>query len=541
MVEIKWVLGVDISTQTVTAMLAGVQEENGEPRELVISSAWIARRPCASETERKTPTVWLRRLRECVSDLKRAARQTELVESIGISTTFPGAFTILKDGSIDPALVSLYDNTDDAGINDEVFGELLGRAESHSLSRMWPGNMTLGVAHLVASEGLKLDDAAAIVPPNTAFAYALRQSLGEAPDPSGLFSDFTQTAISGMYDARTGEAAPGAVLELLEAALPRHNWPALKSLLPGAQPAWRNVLDGRGAVEARSLLGLPNLKAVSIGAGDSPLGTLTLLPDADTIVNVRGSSDSPILTVDAPRPRMTQRETVLHHPLPSATSLGDAPWSVVAPMLRSGKVWDWVRRLRYADNDDAADAELEWLATDALKKRLRAPAGSLERSPMRFAPALGGERAPDWDPRATGVISGLIESHGIGDIALAALEGMSRVLSECIRSMELRYDTRPRRLVVAGGPAKNALWNWVMQVFTGKQTFATTFSDASLLGAALIGRAAGLDGELPDRAIREKLLALARRASEHSSVKPAPVGPPDEELAELEEAYSSEV
>jgi hypothetical protein len=35
-------------------------------------------------------------------------------------------------------------------------------------------------------------------------------------------------------------------------------------------------------------------------------------------------------------------------------------------MLRSGKVWDWVRRLRFADDDPRADTELEKLATVAL-------------------------------------------------------------------------------------------------------------------------------------------------------------------------------
>jgi len=196
------------------------------------------------------------------------------------------------------------------------------------------------------------------------------------------------------------------------------------------------------------------------------LGCLVLLSGPDTIVNVRGSSDTPALLVNAPRKRRTDRETVLHYPLPTAVSLGECDWCVVAPILRSGRVWDWVRNLRYPDGDAESDSRLEALAVRALKRRLRAPTGSVESAPLKFVPALGGERAPDWDPRATGSITGLIESHDIGDIALAAVEGMSAVLRACIGLMEQRYETTADKLIVVGGPARNALWNWVTGIFT---------------------------------------------------------------------------
>ena len=140
---------------------------------------------------------------------------------------------------------------------------------------------------------------------------------------------------------------------------------------------------------------------------------------------------------------------------------------MVAPMLRSGRVWDWVRRLSFDDGDPDADVRLEALAIGALKKRLGAPAGSLGAQPVRFHAALGGERAPDWNAHATGLISGLVESHSIGDIALAALEGMSRALRDCLDLMESRYQKKAKRLVLAGGPTRNALWNWVTEAITG--------------------------------------------------------------------------
>ena len=539
--DVKRTIGIDISTQTITAMLAGVVEEHGSPSELVISSEWMASRPYADEMDRRTPAAWVRLIRECVSELKEKVREAELVESIGIATTFPGLFPILRIGGIDPDLVSLYDNTDDAGTGDPAFEELLGHAESETLNRMWPGNMAIGIVRLVGSAGLRLDDVAVLAPPNTAFACALLDEAGECLDPAELISDFTQTTISGLYDARTAAPAPPGVLDLLNRAVPGQRWEKLGDLLPRAEPSWRNVVPRNSLGAVRVLLGLPKLEAVSIGAGDSALGALALSAGPDTIVNVRGSSDSPAVVVESPRKRTTSRETVLHYPLPSVTSLKDSPWCVVAPMLRSGRVWDWVRALRFPEGGVQADRELEALATDALKRRLRSPEGSLERAPLEFVPALGGERAPDWDPRATGRLAGLIESHGIGDIALAALEGMSVSLHACLSSIETRYAIGPDKLLLVGGPTRNALWNWVTGVFTGKKTFASTFSDASVLGAALIGYAASLDGTHEDGAIAARLLSLARLAADDALIRPTPVEAPDAELAAMEALYREDV
>jgi len=508
MSAIRHTIGIDISTQTITAMLIGVVETNASPAELVISGAWMESRPCKDEISRKNPAVWVELVRECIAGLKRSARETELVEAIGISTTFPGCFAVQADGSIDPRLVSLYDNTDDAGLCSGGFDEALGRAERETLNRLWPGSMAIGLVHLVKSACLRLDGISGLVPPNTAFAHQLLADAGHRSSPESLFSDFTQTAISGLYDARTCRPVPPAVAQLLREAAPEMDTDRLSDVLPRAEPAWRNVVPPEGIASARNLLGLPSLASISIGAGDSSLGTLALMGDRQTVINVRGSSDSPTILVDAPMPCPGPRETVLQFPLPTAASPADSPWCVVAPMLRSGRVWDWVRSLRFAEDDADADEKLEALALEAFHVKT-------DGDGLRFDTALGGERAPLWDAQAKGSIVGLIESHGVGHIALAALEGMSAVLSECIRLMEARYGVRTDKLLLAGGPARNKLWNAITQAGTGKQTFATTFSDASLLGAALLGYGALYDGAEADRNVSGRILALSRLSSSH--------------------------
>lgn len=514
MSEIRHIIGVDISTQTITAMLIGVRETDGAPVELVISSAWTESRPCRDEAGRKSPAVWVELVRECVAGLKKIAREAEMAEAIGVSTTFPGCFAIMRDGSFDHRFASLYDNRDDAGMCAPEFEEALGRAELETINRMWPGNMAIGLAHLVNSEGLRIGDVGKIVPPNTAFAYELMRTAGHRPDVESLFSDFTQATISGLYDSRTGEAVPAGVAGLVAKA--GLDADMVRSLLPTPMPSWRNVISAEAMPEARKLLGLPELVSVSIGAGDSPLGTLALMADRETVINVRGSSDSPMIVVDSPKPRMGSREMVLHYPLPTATSLGDSPWCVVAPMLRSGRVWDWVRRLGFDDGDAGADAKLEALALEAARNA---------RGEVTFDTALGGERAPTWDASAVGRMDGLIEAHTLGDIALAALIDMTEKLRGCIGLMEERYQARPSKMLVVGGPAKNRLWNWITQVHSGKETFATTFSDASLLGAALLGYGALYDNREPDASVARRLLALSRLSSGHSLIAPVQVEP----------------
>ena len=513
--HIRYFIGLDISTQTISAMLIGVAEESGAPTELVISSAWMDSRLCRDEISRKSPRIWIDLVRDCISRLKKKTREAELVEGIGVSTTFPSCFIILKDGSIDPEFVSLYDNSSDEGLCEGAYEAALGDAELETLNRMWPGNAAIGLAHLVRSHGLDLNMAARIVPASTAFACELLRTAGCGVDASDVVTDLTQAAISGLYDPRSGKPVPPAVARLVEQACPGIDIERLRTLLPGIAPSWRNIIPNGALRSVRALLGLPKLRSISIGAGDSALGALALASDRNTVINVRGSSDSPMIMVDAPRPRDGERETVLHYPMPTAVSLSDQPWCVVAPLLRTGRVWDWVRRLRFADDDPDADARLEEMAVAAYARGGNHPV---------FNTALGGERAPDWDPLATGSISGLVEAHGIGDIALAALEGMSKTLSVCIDLMEKRYRVRTTNMLVVGGPARNALWNRITQAHTGKKTFATTFSDASLLGAALLGYAAAHDGLEPDEMISKRLAALSKLSSEHELISPVGVG-----------------
>jgi len=68
-----------------------------------------------------------------------------------------------------------------------------------------------------------------------------------------------------------------------------------------------------------------------------------------------------------------------------------------------------------------------------------------------------GNRSPDTDPLARGLISGLSLSHGPGHLFRAILEGVCYGTEHIFRILR-GHDFEPRSIVVAGGPAKSELW-----------------------------------------------------------------------------------
>lgn len=535
MQAVRYAIGIDISTQTVSAALAGVREHCGDPVEVHIDPRWLASASYSCDEERKLPSAWVRLAKHCIEQLICGVPEARLSTGIGISTTFPGTFVFTSLES-DPPYCVLYDSTQDAGLLSGGFEEELADAERGTLNRTWPGSMSVGLVHLMRDAGLKLDGLAAVVPPNTAFAHALLRKAGYLTDPLALGSDFTQTIIGGLYAAPQAAPLPESVRQMLRAAIPGLDTTRLEALLPQARPAWTNAVPGQALYRVREYLGLPALEAVSIGAGDSALAVLPLCPDSDTVADVRGSSDTPVMLVSFPQPVECGRERLLHYPMVTAADTRTALWCGAAPILRTGRVWDWVRRLRFDGSDTAADTELERLAVEALVRQLSSVGGKPDAFPL-FRTSLGGERAPSWDSQITGSIWNLIECHSIGDIALAALEGVSASLRGCIELMEARYAVKSKRLLLAGGPTRNRLWNWVTQALTSRETLVTEFADASVLGAALLGHAAACQRKMDNSQVSRQLVRLAGLCSQHTLIRPQRVTPPPGISAAVRRAY----
>ncbi len=516
-VETRWVVGLDISTQSVSALLVGIESADKDVCRLLLDINARAHASFPSESSRKDPDCWVDMLADLIRDLKARHCETSLVESIGVSTTFPGTFPILDDGKVKASAVRLYDNQDVGAL--DVNDGVPPIVEHTTANRVWPGTMLAAVCSLLESGQLNLSDTAAILPCNTAFAYTLLSRAGCCPDPRALPSDFTNTVIGCLYDAHSYKPVPEPVAHLIKNVTGSDAGDSLSRMLPRAKPSWTNVIDDECVSRVASLLDLPRLQAVSIGCGDSALGTLPFAARSNQIVNVRGSSDTPIATIDHLRQAGSRRENVLHFPTAYCADPGRDHWHVAAPILRTGRVWDWVKSLRGGEGELDADSRLETLAREAF---LRTP----PQSRLGFTGSLGGERAPLWEPDATASIAGLRPSHGIGDIALAALINLSNRLAQCVDVIRERYDSDFDEMILAGGPTANSLWNWITQTTLGLRVRVTPFTDSTLLGAAILGYGSLASLTSTPKDVADLIRDTAELASTHELVSPKPVERP---------------
>jgi glycerol kinase len=145
-----------------------------------------------------------------------------------------------------------------------------------------------------------------------------------------------------------------------------------------------------------------------------------------------------------------------------------------------------------------AGAAVQWLRdgigiiekageTQALAASLAANDG------VYFVPALTGLGAPQWEPRARGMIVGLTRGAGRAHLARAALEAMAFATADVVDAMTQAGAARPECLRVDGGASQN---DWLMQFQSDLLAIPVerpAMVETTALGAAaLAGLAAGV-------------------------------------------------
>ncbi len=100
-----------------------------------------------------------------------------------------------------------------------------------------------------------------------------------------------------------------------------------------------------------------------------------------------------------------------------------------------------------------------------------------------FLPHLMGERGPQPDPEAKGVLFGLTLAHTVGDIARALLEGCAFQLRRIAEELAL---SDLGEMVVVGGGAKSALWVRILCDVLGMPLLRPQVVEAGALGAAIL-------------------------------------------------------
>ena len=173
-------------------------------------------------------------------------------------------------------------------------------------------------------------------------------------------------------------------------------------------------------------------------------------------------------------------------------------WLLEGGQSAYGAALDRLVAMHPAHADAKAAAERAGIPLlDHLERHAIALAGSLEAAAtlarrLHVVPELLGNRAPEADPDATGVIAGLTLATGLDDLArlfVATLCGLcygTRQIIEANRASGVSFET----LVVSGGAARSPLLRRLLADATGLKVALPANDEPVLLGSAMVGSVA---------------------------------------------------
>ncbi|SLM12820.1 putative Carbohydrate kinase, FGGY [uncultured spirochete] len=154
----------------------------------------------------------------------------------------------------------------------------------------------------------------------------------------------------------------------------------------------------------------------------------------------------------------------------------------MAAMLNGGLALEWVLSMLNADWESL------YRAMDEGKTRLP--------QDLLFLPYLTGERSPYQNPDARGAWIGLGLHHTRNDLLSAALLGVACTIRLGMESLGVAPDAS---VYCVGGSTRFKTWMNIVSEVTGRALFVTDQPDASVRGAAAIGRAAAETGAFDAR------------------------------------------
>ena len=141
------------------------------------------------------------------------------------------------------------------------------------------------------------------------------------------------------------------------------------------------------------------------------------------------------------------------------------------------------RRLVEGGSFSDGDNLLFWLQeTVRLAEREDVLAREPDAHGLTFLPLLGGERAPGWNARARGGISGLTFDTTPADLLQAALEGLAFRFAEVADRMPEVEQVVATGGVMAGRPS----WLQLLADVLGRPVAASAVSESSARGAAVV-------------------------------------------------------
>ncbi len=161
------------------------------------------------------------------------------------------------------------------------------------------------------------------------------------------------------------------------------------------------------------------------------------------------------------------------------TSSGETTYALEGSAFMAGATIQWLRD------------GLKIISTSAEVESLASEVSSSEG--VMMVPAFTGLGAPDWNPHARAVISGLTRGSGRAHIARAALDGIAFQNVDLLQAMEKDLGGKLSSLNVDGGACKNNLLMQIQADLLGCKLRRPEFTETTSLGAIF---AAGIGAEV---------------------------------------------
>lgn len=145
---------------------------------------------------------------------------------------------------------------------------------------------------------------------------------------------------------------------------------------------------------------------------------------------------------------------------------------------------------------------------------------STDRAAPYFVPAFVGLGAPHWDSASRGAIFGLTRGTTSADLVRATLDSIAYQVHDVLVAMEKDSGNRIRELRVDGGASANSYLMQFQADLLGRPVRRAYFSEATVLGAAILAGLAGGIWQSPDdfkalrklgRAFRPQMGSAERR------------------------------
>jgi xylulokinase len=380
--------------------------------------------------------------------IKEVSARVGPVTAIGLSTTCPTTVVLDADNKpLRPGIVYLDGRTDElvheiTGQDATAYQAFTGNRASSSTC--WAANLLWLQRH----EPQLWSKVRRVCMLNSFLALRLTGMLGIDP---------TQASYSGLMDVRDSQARWLEDLMRL--------WQVPPQLLP--EICSGSALLGRVTAQAAALTGLPLGTPLALGVADTVAAAFAIgMRDAGTAFESVGTSG--VITFCLEQPDFASCFLNRHHILPGR-------WLAHGAMSTLGGSFGWLHSKVWPEVQSLA--ELERMAQESVPGA----------NGLIFLPYLAGERSPIWDAEASAAWIGLRLGHTRADMVRAVFEGAAFGLRQIMQRAQDQWNWQPAKLVGVGGGAHSRFWAQIKADVLQLDYGMAEFTDASALGAALLG------------------------------------------------------